>query len=135
MGPDKPDFSAQLQFLVEKSVLDLIGSGKWLEVSYGDRVRLPKAELQKVYEALDMNRVRKLVVTQVEERLATAMINSMATELKTDVKKFLCDRGTRAELREVLRSKMKELSGVPTPVHVNVDTSKPLTDKGPKRFS
>lgn len=91
------------------SMTKLIVKGDWIAIDYNSRVRLPRDELIKLYQAIDMDRVRQLIVKDLEERIAAKVVASILTEIGTDVKSVMSNHELRGALKDAVRSKIEEL--------------------------
>jgi len=92
----------------QNAVVALLSKGEWLKLEYADRVPVSQADLRGIFNAVDMDRVKALVLGKVEERIADTIIGNMAKELGTDVKQIMCNTELREDLRGTLRAKIRE---------------------------
>jgi len=106
------DFETEITAALRQAILKKIGEAGWLDVGYG-AVKVPPETLRRVYATVDMDRVAVLLKDRIEERIADAMYNSLATEVATDTKQILCNKELREDLRAILRQHMRAaLAGV-----------------------
>jgi hypothetical protein len=91
----------------QESIIKLLESGDWLKVSWDDKLKISATELRAIFNKVDMNRVHERVLAKVEERIANAIIENMATEIGTDVKKIFCNTELREDLRSIIREKIR----------------------------
>lgn len=103
-----PSLEKRLAQAVEHSLFKLLSGGEWVKIDYASRVQLPGSELQKMYAAVDMEKVRARVTSKIEEMIADKILHAMATEVSTDVKKILCDKKLRSEIRATVLAKIQE---------------------------
>jgi hypothetical protein len=100
-------FEQKVERLAQDAVLKILSSGDWLKIGYENRMEIPKADLHKVYSLVRTERVLALAAEQLEQRLADSIINNMATEVGTDMKKIMCNPDLREDLRSILRERIK----------------------------
>lgn len=62
----------------------------------------------RVYQNVDMNKVKKLLTERIEEIIAQQIINSMMTEIKNDVKKIVATKQIREDMQYYLRKQMEQ---------------------------
>ena len=104
-------FDEELQRAVQRSVLDLVIKGNLVMPDYEHRAKVPAAKIQEIYDAIDWGRVKELVIKAAEERVADVILNSMATEIATDVKQVLSNKELREEVRAFVRSGIRRVAG------------------------
>lgn len=114
MSAPKPSFTTDLQQAIEASLLSLVRKGDWLVLDYQRRVQVPVERLREIYEAINFDRVKALCIERAEERIADAYMNTMATEIATDVKHILSNRELREDLRSIIRAKIKAAAAAVT---------------------
>lgn len=95
------DFEEQVKNYAEKAILKLISSGNWIEPDYNNRVKVPKDIINQAWSFVDRDAIAKQMSKRIEEELANRIINHMAAEISTDVKKILSDKDRRDRLREI----------------------------------
>jgi hypothetical protein len=102
------EFEQQLLDAARKSVMRKIQDGNWFDLNYPDqRPKIRAEDLRDIF-----SRVKQLVLTRIEDRLADKIFNSLATELGNDTKGLMCDAGARASFRTVIRGKLALLEEV-----------------------
>ncbi len=103
------NFVEQMQHAVEESVVKALQSGDWLKVSWESKMTVSPEQLRRVYESvdMDMDRVAERLTRKIEDRMADAIFNTMATGVGTDVKKILSNTELRENVRSLLRNKMR----------------------------
>lgn len=97
-------FEQRLIEAVQDSVLKMAREGGLVMPEYSQRAKVPPAQLQALYDAIDWQRVRSLCLAQVEEKCADTMLNAMATEIATDIKQVLSNKELREEVRTFIRA-------------------------------
>jgi len=102
-----PTFEDRMVEAAQESIIKLLESGDWLKVSWDDKLKISATELRAIFNKVDMNRVHERVLAKVEERIANAIIENMATEIGTDVKKIFCNTELREDLRSIIREKIR----------------------------
>jgi Flp pilus assembly CpaE family ATPase len=65
--------------------------------------------MQGLYNSINWENVRALVISDIERRAADSILNSMATELATDVKQVLSNKELREEVRSFVRKGIKSI--------------------------
>lgn len=101
-------FEETVQQAVQHTVIDFIRKGDWLKMDYAARINLDAAWLREMQSKVSMDRVMEIVRDQVEQRIADGIMNSMATEIGTDVKSIMCNKELREDIRAVIRSKIRD---------------------------
>ncbi len=101
-------FEEQLKQSVENTIIQFIRKGEWLKLEYNQKLSLDAAWLRKMHDSVSMENVFKLVASEVEQKIADSIINSMATEIAKDVKSIMCNKELREDIRSVIRSKIRE---------------------------
>jgi hypothetical protein len=100
-------FARSIQAAVQKTVINKLAQGDWLNIDYGNRVKVPMSQLQECYDRIDMNRVMDKLVDRLEDKLADKIFNNLATEIGTDVKSIMSNPELRETCRGILRGHMK----------------------------
>lgn len=101
-------FEQMLKQAVEHTVIDFIRKGEWMKLDYDARIKIDSAWLREMHKSVSMQNVMELVKSQVEQRIADGIINSMTTEIATDVKSIMCNKELREDIRATLRAKIRE---------------------------
>jgi hypothetical protein len=101
-------FEEILQKAIQHTVIDFIRKGDWMKIDYNARVNVDSAWLREMHSRVSMDNVMELVKSQVEQRIADGIINSMTAEIATDVKSIMSNKELREDLRSVLRAKIRE---------------------------
>ena len=101
-------FAENMQQAIENSLLAFIKKGEWIRLDYSNKVNLSVAELREMYKQIDKIRLMRLVAAKIEERMADAIYNAMATEIANDVKSIMCNKELRQDIRDIVRDKIKE---------------------------
>lgn len=103
-------FDEQLQEAVQQSVLKMARDGSLVVPEYANRAKVPAAKVQELYDAVDWNRVRELVLAEIERAVADKILNAMATEMATDIKQILSNKELREEVRGFIRAGIRRVS-------------------------
>ncbi|QDT41088.1 hypothetical protein Pan241w_11470 [Gimesia alba] len=101
-------FSDEVQNAVSLAVLNYLKKGDWISPGYTERIQIPASHIRAVYESIDMNRVYEIVGEKVEQKIADAIFNKMATEIANDTKQIMCHTELREDCRSVIREKIRE---------------------------
>lgn len=102
-------FDETLQQAIQHTVIDFIRKGEWMKLDHNAKINIDSAWLRKMHSMVDMDTVMKLVATQVEQRICDGIINSMTTEIATDIKSIMSNKELREDLRSVIRTKIREV--------------------------
>lgn len=102
------EFEMSVLHAIRKSLVDAITKGNWVQIPYNERPTVPAAKLREIYGEIDWVRVQALCLDKVEEMVAGQIVNSLATELQTDVKKIMCNNELREDIRATLREKIRQ---------------------------
>ena len=105
------DFETAVKHAAEKAVLKIISEGNWVQPDYNNRFILPKEFLHDIWKLVDIEKIKKEMAKRLESEFADRIMNQMATEIATDIKKILCDKEKREELRAVARENIKRICG------------------------
>src|SRR5574343_1627533 len=100
-------FDELLSQAVQHTVIDFIRKGEWFKLDYNARVNIDAAWLRQAHSLVDMNNAMKIVATQVEQKIADGILNSMATEVANDVKSIMCNKELREDIRATIREKIR----------------------------
>lgn len=103
----KITFVEKAQEHVEQSVLDLIKKGDWLQIDYANRIK-PTTFIRQVWERIDKDRLLEKVVDRIEDRIAHQIVASITNEIGKDVKTVMSDGDFRAELKAMIKIKLRE---------------------------
>ena len=101
-------FVENMRRAIENSLLAFIKKGEWIRLDYSNKVNLSVDELREMYKQIDKIRLMRLVAAKIEERMADAIYNAMATEIANDVKSIMCNKELRQDIRDIVRDKIKE---------------------------
>lgn len=103
-------FEEQLQEAVQHSVLKMVRDGAVVLPDYANRAKVPAAKVQELYDSVDWDRVRTLVIEEVERAVADKILNAMATEMATDIKQILSNKELREEVRGFIRAGIRRVA-------------------------
>lgn len=103
----KPTFDEMIMQRVQNALLAEIEKGSWIKVPYG-MIEITPQMLREIFNKVDMAKVSALVLSSVEEMIATKIVHAMATELSNDVKKILSNNELREDLRASIREKIRQ---------------------------
>lgn len=97
-----------------KAVLHVITSGDWIKPTYKDRVPIPQEFIQEAWQLVDQDKVKSQIAKRIEEELANKIINHMAAEIGSDIKKVLSITERREAIRSLVRENINEICRTPT---------------------
>lgn len=103
-------FDEQVKAAAEKAVLQFIGSGGWLLPNYEARLKIPQEWIAECWKLVDADKLRAQIAVRLEAELADRIVNHMAAELATDIKKILSVQERREALRAVVRDNLDKLT-------------------------
>jgi hypothetical protein len=101
-------FEQQLAQSIQHTVINFIRKGDWLKLDYNSRINLDSTWLKTMHSQVDMNQVMQIVKSQVEQKMADHIMNSMATEIGTDIKSIMTNQELREDIRSTIRAKIRE---------------------------
>lgn len=101
-------FDEVMQKTVQNAVLDFVRKGEWMKMDYSAKINVDSAWLREMHSRVNMDNVMKIVAGSVEQRIADGIMNSMATEIATDVKSIMCNKELREDIRAMIRAKIRE---------------------------
>ena len=101
-------FDEVMQKTVQNAVLDFIRKGEWMKMDYNAKINVDSAWLREMHSRVSMDNVMRIVTDSVEQRIADGIMNSMATEIATDVKSIMCNKELREDIRATIRAKIRE---------------------------
>lgn len=101
-------FDEIMQKTVQHAVLDFVRKGEWMKMDYSAKINVDSAWLREMHSRVNMDNVMKIVAGSVEQRIADGIMNSMATEIATDVKSIMCNKELREDIRAMIRAKIRE---------------------------
>lgn len=111
-SPISDTFANDILVAAHHALIAKIRSGDWLTLpSWQERVNVDGRFLRGIYDSLDRERIKALVKDKVEERIADAIYNAMATEVANDTKQILCNKELREEMRGYIRDHMRGVAG------------------------
>lgn len=102
-------FDKQVKDLAEKAILKIFKEGYWVMPDYKNRVQLDSDFMQEAWEMVDKDKIREQLKILLEKELAQRIVNHMAAEIGTDVKKVLNREGIRERIRTVIEDNFKDL--------------------------
>lgn len=100
------DLEQAIKASAEKAVLKYVTDGGWLLPNYESRFKVPPEWVAACWKLVDADKVKQQVATLLEGELAERMVNSIASELATDIKQILSVKERREMLRGIAREHM-----------------------------
>ena len=97
--PVSPTFEEQMMNQVKNSMMSQISKTDFLKLDYNGRKVIPKDFLDKVWSSVDWDEVIKNMKTQIQDHICNVAVQSMLTEIKTDIKSILSIDGVRKKIR------------------------------------
>lgn len=105
------DLESKLKSLMEKAIVKMVSDGSFIQPDYANRVKLPADFMSDVWALVDADKVKKQMAKRLEEELASRIVNRIAAELATDMKKILSVQERREALRAVARENIERICG------------------------
>lgn len=102
-------FDKQVKDLAEKAILKIFKEGNWVKPDFNNRVQLDSDFMQEAWGMVDKDKIREQLKILLEKELAQRIVNHMAAEIGTDVKKVLNREGIRERIRTVVEDNFKDL--------------------------
>lgn len=102
------NFEDKLANTVQHAVINALSKGNWLEIGYGNRIKVDTEVLRDIYNQIDMEKVKEVAADRIETHLADKVFNAMATEISNDVKQILSNKELREDLRAIFRARIRE---------------------------
>jgi len=91
---------------VENSIIRILQSGDLFTIPYSDKINISK-EMNDIYSKLDKDRIVELVKKQIEENIATKIVNAFATEMGNDLKSLYSNKTIREDLKYSMRKNIE----------------------------
>lgn len=110
MSANETTFGERMIRAVEDAIVKQLRDGAMVSLDYANRVKIDGALVREAYEQIDRDKVRAQITALIENKLADALWNAMATEFATDTKKILSDSDLRAEVRVYMRNQIRKAS-------------------------
>jgi len=103
------DFETAVKHAAEQAVLKIISEGNWVQPDYRNRFEMPKEFMADIWKMVDVEKLKAKMAGRLEAELADRIMNHMAAEIATDVKKLLSDSERREALRAVVRENLDRI--------------------------
>lgn len=69
---------------------------------------LPDEVIEDVYKHVDMEKIKRYLTENIEQLIAKKIVDSMMTEVASDVKHIVATKAIREDMRYYLRQKMEQ---------------------------
>lgn len=97
---EKPmTFEQKMMKTIERTIISQIHKTQLVSFDYENRKDLPISVVEKVWKSLNWEVIVEKVSKELQERIASNIVQAMITEAKTDVKKVLSVQGVRQKLK------------------------------------
>ena len=103
------NFEEKLINDIQVKILKGINNQELINISYNDRISLPKSLISEVYESIDVEVIKKHLKARLEEEMADKIANKLITEYSNDIKQIMSNKELREELRSYARDKIKTI--------------------------
>jgi hypothetical protein len=104
-------FEEALKQAAERSILKIVTDGNWIQPDYANRFKVPAELLSDIYAMVDREALKAAIAKRLEEELADRIVNSLASEISTDIKQILSVKERREAIREVARQHLVGIVG------------------------
>ncbi len=104
------NFEQILTDVVQKRVLQDINKQSLIEIPYNERFKVPAEFLNGIYKSLDLEKIRKRLIENLENEMADKIANKLITEYSNDIKQIMSNKELREDLRFYARDKIKAIS-------------------------
>lgn len=104
------NFEQKLIDMVQQKLIKDIQKQELVKVDYGDRISVPKGFIEDVYASLDLEKIRKKLVENLENEMADRIANKMVTEFAGDIKSVLSNKEIREEMRQYVKARITEIA-------------------------
>lgn len=105
------DLELAIKSSAEKAVLKLISDGNWIDSYSVGKIKLPAEFMADIWKLVDIDKVKERFAQRVEIELADRLVNSIATEMSTDIKQLLSVSERREAIRALARENIKAICG------------------------
>jgi hypothetical protein len=102
----------KIKAAAEGAIVESITKGGWIVSDYANRISIPKDIMSEVWAMVDRDKLKANLKERVERDLADRIVNQLAAEMATDVKKILSVPERREALRALARDHIKSIMGV-----------------------
>lgn len=104
------NFEQMVKMAAESAVAKFLHDGtNWLKSDYGNRFTVPSDWFAECWKLVDLKKVQSDVAKLIENELAERIVNSIATELATDIKQILSVKERREAIRSIARDHMEAI--------------------------
>lgn len=69
---------------------------------------VPNDVIEDIYNNVDMEKIKRYLTENIEQLIAKKIVDSMMTEIATDVKQIIATKAIREDMRYYLRQKMEQ---------------------------
>lgn len=104
------NFEQSLIDAVQRKVLQDISKSSMVEIPYNEKYKVPASFLNDIYKSLDLEKIRKRLIENLENEMADKIANKLITEYGNDIKQIMCNAELREELRHYAREKIKVIA-------------------------
>lgn len=105
-------FQQRLHETAEEAVLSfLTNPGNWLMPDYKSRCPIPADWIAAAWALVDREAIQRALAQRIEQELADRIMNHLAAEMATDVKRLLSNEERREALRAVARQHLDAICG------------------------
>ena len=104
------NFEQLLLDTIQRKTLKDVAALTMVEIPYNERFKVPASFLKEVYQSLDLDKIRKRLIENLENEMADKVANKLITEYSNDIKQIMSDKNLREELRFYARDKIKAIA-------------------------
>lgn len=84
---------------------------------------VPNDVIEDIYNNVDMEKIKKYMAENIEQLIAKKIVNSMMTEIASDVRQIIATKSIREDMQYYLRQKMEQAMQGVTDAEPPVDTA------------
>ena len=98
------DFESRVKEAAENSLLRLLENANNWHLHPADKhIKVPTGLMNEVWQMVDFQKVKAAMADLIQQQLAERLVNHMAAEIATDIKKVLSNPERREAIRAVCR--------------------------------
>lgn len=103
-------FDKKLIEVVQNQIVNSIQKADLLQLRYDERFKLPDYFIQECWDLVDKESLKANLAKRIESELVDRLINSIASEMATDIKQVLSVKERREAVRQVVRDNIDALT-------------------------
>lgn len=104
------NFEQLLLETIQRKTLKDVAALTMVDIPYNEKFKVPSSFLQEIYRSLDLDKIKKRLIENLENEMADKIANKLITEYSNDIKQIMSDKNLREELRFYARDKIKAIA-------------------------